>query len=172
MLLADNVPEAARTCYLALKATIKEHVNNELDDKGYEHKFASYWLKTIFFYEVEKKKAEYWEKPNVETEFFDIILQAVIKTVKKGMRMFHNPVKEIDKIDSNTYGNQCMETEIDNVERQEEENNIVCPHFWIKNVDLMIDTHETDFIFWDEKLNEIKDDTKKFVTSEWLEWNR
>ena len=171
MLLADNVPEAARTCYLALKATIKTHINNELDERGYEHKFASYWLKTILFYEVEKKNVEYWEILNVETEFFEIILQAVIKTVKKGMRMFHNPVNEI-KVDIDTYGNKWMETEIDNVERQEEVNNIVCPHFWIKNVDLMIDVQEMDFIFWNRKLKEIKDDTKKYVSSEWLEWNR
>ena len=205
MLLADNIPEAARTCYLALKATIKAHINNELDDKGYEHKFTSYWLKSILFFEVEKRKVEYWDESNVEAEFFHIILQAVIDTVKKGMWNFST---ERTKDSSSSYVNMNIGTEMKTTEKKkkkgeerkkekkfrnvrnefrnetmeseelgkpetiEEKKKIVCPHFWIKNVDLMIDIQEEDFKFWDTKLKEIKDDTKKYVTSEWLEWNR
>ena len=60
MLLADNIPEQARTSYLALKAVVKTHINREYDDEGYPHKIPSYALKTILFFEVENLKEDYW----------------------------------------------------------------------------------------------------------------
>ena len=82
MLLADNIPEAARTCYLALKATIKSHINNDLDDDGKEHKFTSYWLKTLLFYEIERKEPTFWDNGIVEEELFNTLLDAVIYSVQ------------------------------------------------------------------------------------------
>ena len=60
MLLAYNIPEQARTSYLALKAVVKTHINREYDDEGYRHKIPSYALKTILFFEVENLKEDYW----------------------------------------------------------------------------------------------------------------
>ena len=70
MLLADNIPEKARTSYLALKAVVKTHINRVLDDKGYAHKIPSYALKTILFFEVERIEENFWPQNNVEEEFF------------------------------------------------------------------------------------------------------
>jgi len=80
LLLADNVPEQARACYMALKATVKTHVNRKADDSGQYHKIQSYALKTIFFYEVEKKKPTYWED-EVREEFFWILLNSLCEKI-------------------------------------------------------------------------------------------
>ncbi|XP_066912940.1 cyclic GMP-AMP synthase-like receptor 1 [Clytia hemisphaerica] len=62
MLLADHVPETARTSYMAFKAVIKTHINRSRkrfvkdDGKSYEKPrkpIPSYVLKTILLYELE-----------------------------------------------------------------------------------------------------------------------
>ena len=90
MLLADNIPEKARGSYLALKAVVKTHINKVYDDKGYPHKIASYVLKSILFYEVEKQEESYWEDDNVYAEFFWIIFNALRKCIIIH-RILYNP---------------------------------------------------------------------------------
>ena len=80
LLLADNVPEQARACYMALKATVKTHVNRKVDTSGKYHKIQSYALKTIFFYEVEKKESTYWNE-DVREEFFWILLNSLCEKI-------------------------------------------------------------------------------------------
>ena len=70
MLLADNIPDKARTSYLALKAVIKTHINRVFDGNGYAHKIPSYALKTILFFEVEKSEEIYWTQVDAEEKFF------------------------------------------------------------------------------------------------------
>ena len=83
MLLADNIPEKARTSYLALKAVIKTHINRVFDDNGYAHKIPSYALKTILFFEVENYSGD-WNASNnnnMEVEFFWILFKALRQKV-------------------------------------------------------------------------------------------
>ena len=82
MLLADDIPEKARTSYLALKAVIKTHINRTFDDTGYAHKIPSYALKTILFFEVEKLEESYWtSKEEVEEEFFWVLFESLRQKV-------------------------------------------------------------------------------------------
>ena len=85
MLLADNIPEKARTSYLALKAVVKTHINRVFDDKGYAHKIPSYALKTILFFEVEKIEESFWEKADAEEEFFWILFNRLQQCLEKQM---------------------------------------------------------------------------------------
>ena len=80
LLLADNVDQQARACYMALKATVKAHVNRKVDDSGHYHKIQSYALKTIFFYEVEKKPITYWAT-DVKEEFFNILFNSLCEKI-------------------------------------------------------------------------------------------
>ena len=82
MLLADNIPEQARTSYLALKAVVKTHINREYDDEGYPHKIPSYALKTILFFEVENLKEDYWTEEDVEHKFFWVLFQSLKEKVE------------------------------------------------------------------------------------------
>ena len=81
MLLADNIPPIARPCYLAFKATIKTHVNCAVDHLGNQHKIVSYALKTIFFFEIEKCPADFWEAPDVKDRFFHGLLASLREKV-------------------------------------------------------------------------------------------
>jgi len=87
LLLADNVPEPARACYMALKAVVKAHVNRHVDNNGEYHKIQSYALKSIFFYEMEKKEPAYWmredERGQRMEEFFMILLESLCEKVEK-----------------------------------------------------------------------------------------
>jgi len=69
--LSECIPEAARTAYLALKATNKRHLNN----RG--RKLKTYPLKCILFYEVEKKHPDYWDGDTKEIveDFFLVLLK-------------------------------------------------------------------------------------------------
>ena len=83
MLLAENIPEKARTSYLALKAVVKTHINRVFDDKGYAHKIPSYALKTILFFEVERYEGK-WSadnNSNLEVEFFWILFKSLRQKV-------------------------------------------------------------------------------------------
>ena len=80
MILADNIPEKARTSYLAVKAVIKTHINKDFDDNGYAHKIPSYVLKTILFFEVEIRDEKYWESSDdndVAVDFFWVLLNSL-----------------------------------------------------------------------------------------------
>ena len=81
MLLADNIPEKARTSYLALKAVIKTHINRVFDDNGYAHKIPSYALKTILFFEVEKYNWNTSKSNNIEEDFFWILFESLREKV-------------------------------------------------------------------------------------------
>lgn len=91
MLLADNIPEVARTSYLALKAVVKTHINRAFDDQGCAHKIPSYALKTILFYEVEKLDKSYWAVEQSESEekmknrenFFWILFDSLCKSIQE-----------------------------------------------------------------------------------------
>ena len=83
MLLADNIPEKARTSYLALKAVVKTHINREFDTNGYAHKIPSYALKTILFFDVEKFEKD-WNVDNyngIEVDFFWILFYSLRKSI-------------------------------------------------------------------------------------------
>ena len=82
MLLADNIPDKARTSYLALKAVVKTHINRVYDDEGYAHKIPSYALKTILFFEVEKLKNEYWDEEEIESKFFWVLFRSLKNKVE------------------------------------------------------------------------------------------
>ena len=66
IILAANVPRAARTAYLAFKALVKRHFNKRFG------KIPSYALKCIMFRVVESMPIRFWEgdvSETVETTF-------------------------------------------------------------------------------------------------------
>ena len=133
MLLADNIPEKARGSYLALKAVIKTHINKVYDDKGYPHNIASYALKTILFYEVERLEESYWNQDGgIYEKFFWVLFNSLHKKVEENY----------------------------------------CPHYWIETLNLFDEMVEEDFTFLKDRLAKIKAEPIKYMTSEWLEWNR
>lgn len=85
MLLSDNVPDDARIAYLAFKATIKVHINQQIDHQYKTHSIQSYALKTILFYELEKLPSNYWSEndKDLKKNFFEILLSSLIKRVKE-----------------------------------------------------------------------------------------
>ena len=95
MLLADNIPEKARTSYLALKAVVKTHINRVFDGNGYAHKIPSYALKTILFFEMEKIEESYWTREDIEEEFFWTLFNSLHQRVSE-KRCPHYWIESLD----------------------------------------------------------------------------
>lgn len=83
MILADEMPEVARTVFLAFKAVIKTHINNAVNSSKYKfHEISSYVLKTILFYEVERTPEEFWKEDQVECKFFNRLMDVLYKCME------------------------------------------------------------------------------------------
>ena len=70
IILSDNLPDNARTVFLAFKGTIKKVVNYIHDKKGKFHRIPSYVLKTILLWEIETKPESYWNEADILENFF------------------------------------------------------------------------------------------------------
>ena len=93
MLLADHVPETARTSYMAFKAVIKTHINRSrkrfIDDDGVSYEkprkpIPSYVLKTILLYELENSG-----RPGEGTE--EVFFWSLFNSLKAKVESRHCP---------------------------------------------------------------------------------
>ena len=92
IILSDNIPEKARTTFLAFKGTIKKMVNHVPDKSKKYHQIPSYVLKTILFMQVEIKENSYWEQEFVLEIFFRDLMEKLIECIKaKNCPMYWNP---------------------------------------------------------------------------------
>ena len=92
IILSDNLPDNARTVFLAFKGTIKKVVNYIHDKKGKFHRIPSYVLKTILLWEIETKPESYWNEADILENFFLELLASLRKCFNERVcQMYWNP---------------------------------------------------------------------------------
>ena len=133
MLLSDEVPENARVAYLAFKATIKTHINYEMDRNNKTfHEIPSYVMKTIFFFHLEETPEDFWSDKDMKVKSFNILMDKLYECVQK---------------------RKCM-------------------HYWIPEINLFEEKNDDDFNYFIKRLDAIRLNYVKHLTSDWLEFNR
>lgn len=74
--LSMKFPRVAKACYLGMKLILKNHIVYYCND------MKTYYLKTIFLWELEKHPEEFWSLENI-AECFDCLLESFITCVNQ-----------------------------------------------------------------------------------------